>query len=302
MNPVVIFGIIIGLVVAYYGFFGDGGGILGSGGGPLAGGPGRGTAIQNPQPVYTGGYTGGTATGGSGSGSASPAASLKAGESPFKGVIRISTVERFGDRPENEYLTIRYDGRYLPSPARLIDVTGWRIATPRESEGIPRALNIPEIDADERDIFLPPGGEVIIVSGTPSYTRNFRENQCVGYLTEAHQFTPFLSSSCPDDNPSRTQLLRKGFNGQCVDVIEAIPSCRRPVGPLAAGIIGQACADYISGNFSYYSCVRDFRNDQDFLKKSWRTVLRRSRKLYDSRHDRIILRDQNGLLVDEFEY
>lgn len=301
MNPVAIIGIIIGLVVAYYGFFGSGAGIFG-GSGPLASGPGSSSEIRNPEPVsvYRGG-SGGSAGGSTGSERGSSQI-LKPGESPFKGVVRISTVERFGDRPESEYIALRYDGTFSASPGRAIDVTGWRIATARESELIPRAFNIPEIDADERDIFLPPGGEVIVVSGTMSYGRNFRENQCVGYFTEAHQFTPFLSGSCPDDNPDRTQLLRKGFNGQCVDLIQSIPSCRRPIVPLAAGIIGQACAEYVSQNFNYYSCVRDFRNDKDFLKKTWRTALRRGTKLYDPRHDRVILRDQNGLLVDEFEY
>ncbi len=288
-----IIGIIIAVIVGYFAFTGRD--LLPFGRGPLATGPGRDTEIQNPQPVETRGFFG--------FGQPSPPPAPRPGESPFKDKVRISTVVRSGERPEDEHVIIRFGGFFSgSSQERPINVTGWTIGSQRSSAPIPRAFNIPEIDAAEQDILLPPGGEVIILTGTPSYQRNFRENQCVGYFNETHSFTPSLSNSCVDDNPDRSMLLARGFNGACIDAIRAIPACRIPKGPFQAAVIKPECIDYMNQNFSYVGCVRNFRDRRDFLKNTWRVFLGRNQKLFDSRHDRVTLRDRQGLLVDEFEY
>jgi len=97
-------------------------------------------------------------------------------------------------------------------------------------------------------------------------------------------------------------LLARGFNGACIDTIEGVPACRTPQGPFLAGIIGQECLAYMNENLNYAGCVKNFRTDKDFLKDRWRVSLKRSTKIFDERHDKVTLRDQNGLLVDEFEY
>lgn len=300
MNPLAILAIVVALVVGYFGisatdFFSLGGS------GPIATGPGS-YEVRNPQPISPGGTSGGGSRQESGT-----QTNLRPGESPYTGQVRISTVERFGDRPEQEYVIIRYGGGFFGLGSQSnreppINMTGWRIGSAKSSEVIPRAFNISEIDATEQDIILPSGGELIVVTGTPAYQRNFRENACVGYFNESHAFTPFLSSSCADRPVDRSELLRRGFNGACIDAIRDIPECRQNRRSLFAGIIGQDCADYIAKNFSYVACVRDFRDQRDFLKNTWRVSLKRSQKLFDSRHDRVILRDRQGLLVDEFEY
>lgn len=299
MNPLAIFGVIIGLIVAFYSLTAQENGIFKVGKGPIATGP-RSGEVRNPQPVQGGGSYSGSGPAAN-NGQRQPV--LKPGESHYKGAVRIATVERFGDRPENEYLVLRYSGGSVGSGRpRPIDVSGWGISTRRESEAIPRAFNIPEIDAVEQDVLLPPGGELVIITGQQSYTRNFRENQCVGYFNESHLFTPFLSGSCVDDVINRADLLARRFNGACIDAIEAIPSCRRPLGPFAPAVVGSACIEYMNENFSYFGCVKNFRDKKGFLKDTWRVSLRRSRKMFDPRHDRVVLRDQNGLLVDEYEY
>jgi hypothetical protein len=93
-----------------------------------------------------------------------------------------------------------------------------------------------------------------------------------------------------------------GFNGECIDAIDAVPSCRQPVGPFAAGVIGDRCINYMRENFSYIGCVKNFRDTRDFLGDTWRVSLNRVKKMFNSRHDRVFLWDQNGLLADEFEY
>lgn len=309
MSIIGLVGVIIALVVGYFSVTGEGGGLFGEGGGPIATGPGT-SEVRDPQPVSRGGGgffgTPPPPRPGSGQAPSGPAPAPKPGESPYKGQVRISTVHRSGDRPEQEYVIFRYSSGVFGfggnAEAKPVDVTGWRIASLRSSEPIPRAFDIPEIDATDRDIVLPPGGELIIVIGTPSYQRNFRENQCVGYLTQSYSFTPSLSSSCRDSRPDRTELLLRGFNGACIDAINAVPTCRTPRGPYQAAIIGKACLDYLNENFSYVGCVENFRDQKDFLKNTWRVSLRRTTKLFDPRHDIVTLRDGQGLLVDEFEY
>ena len=306
MNPLGIISIIIAAVVGYYALSGSGFSVpfLG-GGGPIATGPGRGAEVENPEPPRQGFFSDlfGFGPGGTPASEPSP---RRPGESPYKGVVRIGAVERSSPSASGEYATIRYGGGFFgfggSGNEQPIDVTGWRIATRRTSEAIPRAYNIPEIDTAESDIILPPGGTLIVVAGESSYPRNFRENRCVGYFNEHHAFTPSLSDSCANASSDRSGLLSRGFNGACIEAIEAIPTCRMPRGPFAAGVIGSSCLEYINRNFNYAACVENFRDERNFLGDTWRASLRRTSKMFDPLHDRVILRDQNGLLVDELEY
>lgn len=297
MNPAGIIAILIAVVVAYVGFSGSDFSLFDRGG-PIATGPGRGSEVRNPQPISN------RPTSGFGLNRQEEKPSLLPGESPYKGKISISAVERFGQRADEEYVILRRGGFFslAGSQEKPIDVTGWTISNRRSSESIPPAYNIPEIDSSSQNILLPPGGELVVVSGAPSYSRSFRENSCIGYLNQSYSFRPALSNSCVDDSPDRSDLLARGFNGACLDTIQSLASCHTPQGPFLAGVIGTSCIDYMNENFSYVGCVKNFRDQKDFFKNTWRVQLRRNQKLFDSRHDRVILRDRQGLLVDEFEY
>lgn len=306
MNPLGIFAIIIALAVGYYGFNSDFGQFnlpgFGSGSGPIATGSGSGAGIEDPQPVSRG-FLG---FGGAAAPESQPAP--RPGESPYKGKVTIARVNRSGLSPADEYVVIRYGGGFFglfsrQSASELpVDVTGWSIGSRRTNAVIPGAYNIPEIDAVQQDIILSSGGEVIILVGASSYQRNFRENACVGYLNEFHDFTPSLSNRCMDSRPDRGSLLSRGFNGACVDAIEGVSTCRVPGGNYEAGVIGAECIDYLRQNFNYAGCVRNFRDRSDFFGNVWRVSLRQPSKLFDPQHDRVILRDKDGLVVDEFEY
>ncbi len=305
MNPLAIFAIVIGLVGGYYVLSGSGLDLpfldrFGSG--PIATGPGFGAEVENPQPVSRGFF---------GFGAPPPASpeppTPRPGESPYKGKVSIANVRRSGTSANDEHISIRYGGGgffgFGASAERTpIDVTGWSIASRRFSTTLPRAFNIPEIDAQEQDIILTPGGEAIILVGLQEYQKNFRENACVGYLNESFAFTPSLSNSCADSNPDRSQLLSRGFSGACIDTIEAVRTCRTPEGPFPAGAIGQGCIEHMVQNFSYAGCVKNFRDRDSFLGDTWRASLGRTGKMFDPLHDKVTLRDASGLFVDEFEY
>ncbi len=313
MNPLAILALVIAVVVGFFAISSGGPGLFG-GSGPIATGPSS-PEIRNPQPLSTSPAPGFFASPPpapppSGVPPPTPATpALPSGISPYRGRVAITSVQRFGEEADQEYVIIRYlgpGGFFSPSGERtrqeLLVVTGWRIESLRSSGIIPRAFNIPEIDAAEQDILLPPGGEVIIVSGTPSYQQNFRENACVGYFNQSHAFRPGLSGSCADSRQDRAALLRMGFNGACIDAIQSIPACRTPSGPFTAAVIKSECLDYLNQNFSYVGCVKNSRDQKDFLRDTWRVFLGRPGKLFDPRHDRVTLRDAHGLLVDEFEY
>ena len=304
MNPIGIFAIILALTVGYYAFTGDFGTSLGNfgfGRGPIATGPGAGAEVENPEPVSRGFLGFGAES------TPEPPPTPRLGESPYKGKVSITNVHRSGESPDGEYVTIRYGGGFFgfgrDSGTELpIGVTGWSVSSRKLTETLPRAYNIPEIDASQQDIILSSGGEVIVLIGLQNYQKNFRENTCVGYLNEIYDFTPSLSNSCADSRPDRSQLLSRGFNGECINTIEAVPTCRAPQGQFDAGIIGPECADHLRQNFSYAGCVKNFRSQRNFLDNTWRVSLKRSTKMFDPLHDRVTLRDANGLLVDEFEY
>lgn len=298
MNALGILAIIIAVVVTFYAFSGEDG-LFGSSLGPLATGPTGNANIQNPQPVSSGGFFDQTAES-----RITPPPQPKPGESAYKGKVYISTIQRWSTLPSEEYISIRHGSGFFGSKSgeERVDVTGWRIQSTRSSGLIPRAFNISEIDAVEQDIFLPPGGEVVVVTGMPDYSPNFRENACTAYLNETKSFTPSLSNSCIDESRNRSVLLNLGFSGACIDAIQSIPSCTMARGSFPASVYGADCVDYMVEHLSYVGCVADYRDRKDFLKNTWHVSLKRSQKLYDSRHDRVKLYDQNDLLVDEFEY
>lgn len=312
MNPLAIFTLFIAVIVGFFAISSGGPGLFG-GSGPIATGPSS-PEIRNPQPLARGPAPGFAARQSSAPQPSAPssvpapaAAPSTPGVSPYRGAVAVTSVQRFGDRPDQEHVVIRQRGfaGSFSGPGvhpAAIDLTGWRIESLQSFGIIPRAFNIPEIDATEQDILLPPGGELIVTSGIPSYQRNFRENACVGYLNQSHAFVPGLAASCPDAQRNRSALLRQGFNGACIDAIMAVPSCRTPQGPFDVAAIKSQCLDYMNQNFSYVGCVKNFRDEKNFLKNTWRVHLGRTQKLFDSRHDRVTLRDAQGLLVDEFEY
>ncbi len=306
MNPIGIFVVIVGLVTGYYLLSGSGLDLpfldrFGSG--PIATGPGFGAEVENPQPVSRGFFGFGTPSPQAGSEQPAP----RPGESPYKGKVSIANIHRSGTSADEEYVTIRYGGGGFfglgGSPdSAPIDVTGWSISSRRFSTTLPRAYNIPEIDALEQDVILAPGGEVRALVGAQGYQKNFRENACIGYLNESYTFTPSLANSCADSSPDKSKLIARGFSGACIDTIEAVSTCRAPEGPFQAGVIGPGCIEYMSQNFSYAGCVKNFRDRGGFLGDTWRVSLRRTEKMFDPLHDKVTFRDANGLLVDEFEY
>ena len=290
-----------------------------SSGGPIATGPGSSSEIRNPQPVQSGRSFLGLGNIFSTppslpslpktiNPSVSQSRATKPGYSQYEGAILISNVDRSSDIPKKEYVTLRNGGYFgFGSTEIAVNITGWTIEnSKKEKYAIPKAFNIPYIDADAVDILLPSGGEIYAVTGSSDLGMSFRENGCTGYLNQYYQLTPPINGSCMDHQSSgqiRSRFLDLGLSGECIDFVSSLSSCRIPAFNFEnSGRIGNNCITYISQNISYNGCVKNYRNDKNFMKNTWHIFLNRSQKLFDPKHDRVILRDSQDLIVDQFEY
>lgn len=281
---------------------------LGIGGGPLATGSSD-TAIQNPQPIAEPrGILSRTTSPRQNSSSQSRAKGVtakdiqpKPGYSQYENVVSILRAQRSTD-PAKEYVTIR-NGSFFSRTEAAVSINGWTIESRKSGKiTIPAAEEIPMIDTDTRQILLPPSGEVIITSGISTFGRSFRENVCTSYFSQNHLFTPSLAtcSAIPFD---AQKLLDSGYNGNCIDFVNGIARCRIPAIPYEkSSRIGNACIEYVSDTYSYAGCVARFRDEKTFFKNTWRVFLNQPSHIFDTLHDRVILRDGEGLIVDEFEY
>ena len=127
---------------------------------------------------------------------------------------------------------------------------------------------------------------------------NFRENLCTGYFDETSIFTPSLYHSCP--RPDRKDLI--GFSDSCINIISYANSCRTIAPSYPSRVPDSECASYISAHFNYAGCVADYRNRADFYSRNWLIWMQRSADFFRNTVDHIILKDQQGRGVDEYNY
>lgn len=318
MDNLVFLVLVLGLIAVVAVTF-SGSSPFSSSGGPIATGPGSSSEIRNPQPVQSG-----RSFLGLGNvftkqpslpspskiiaPSSSQTKAVKPGYSSYEGAIKISHIDRSASVSSKEYVQLSNGGYFgLGSTPTAVNITGWTIENSKKDKyAVPKAYNIPYIDADTADILLPPGGDIYIVTGRQDFGMNFRENGCIGYFNQYYQFTPSLYGSCMDRQSSsqiRSRFLDMGLSGECIDFVNSLPSCSIPTFTFEnSGKIGNNCIDYISKNINYNGCVKNYRNDKAFLRNVWHVYIGRQQKLFDAKHDRVILRDSQGLIVDQFEY
>ncbi|MBI3588816.1 MAG: hypothetical protein HY093_00155 [Candidatus Liptonbacteria bacterium] len=178
-----------------------------------------------------------------------------------------------------------------------LDVTGWQIKGRSGGQFVPQAIEIfePLGLAQDWDIILRQNDYVGIYTSRSANGRNFRMNKCVGYLENTTHFTPSLPRYCPP--PNRSEI--ENFSSRCYDYILSLDSCAVPRGNVALPNNDFACRDYLN-TINYKGCFDRHRGDKDFLSHEWR-VWSGSRFL-DERHDKVLLLDSKGLLVDLYSY
>lgn len=222
----------------------------------------------------------------------SSAVGSPAARSSYNGKIAISSVSGTSEVPEFESIIIENRDQ-----AEKISVTGFIVENSRgERFVIPKGNDLPGLSASAQDpVFLKPGERAIITAGRQEKYTDFRSNLCTGYLDEVSKFSPSLSHQCPRPDTRRLTDL----SDRCLRIIDATVSCRRPS---FEGFVDSECSAYLSNNLNYAGCVRNYRSRADFYSREWLVWMQRSSEFLRNVRDKVILRDPQGKIVDEYSY
>jgi len=219
--------------------------------------------------------------------------------SPFYKQIRITGVNHpdyFGDMTSE--LTLSTNN--LESS---VIVSGWLIrANLGGSVEIPRAVAdfSPYGVNQESDIVLVPGQYIRMYSWKSANGRNFRLNKCTGFLNQQISFSPSLPEDCPSIVQDKRIIT---FTGACQDFLRSLPSCRVPLANDLNRYTGTNDLECrrIADQYTFGNCYDSNKTRADFYSNEWRVWLNGGMR-FDPKHDRLILYDKQGLVVDEYVY
>lgn len=203
--------------------------------------------------------------------------------------ISISSVSRYGQN------AISLRASYFDSGK--INITGWRIKSVQKGETvIGKGYALPQVDAMLSDVLLTSGESADIIIGLSPLAGNFRVNNCFGWLNNLYNLD-YSTDYCPGGFKIGDLA---GLDSACQDLILRASSCQT----LSENELNKSsyqCRQWAGKNMNYNTCVASYRNDGDFYKE-WKIYTGNINPIFDSLHDIIELRDQNGILIDSYEY
>lgn len=213
----------------------------------------------------------------------------KIGESIYKDKINIGSIYFSGGGQ------ISLKSSYFSQDS--VNLTGWKIKSVKKGEKIiGKAVTIPQFDSASSDILLSGGDSVDIIIGPSPLGNNFRVNNCFGWLSTIYSIDYSL-----DYCPGKFKIEElTDLDSSCSELILQTSSCGAPSEDALNNQSG-ACRDWALKNMNYNSCVLNHKNDSNFYK-GWKIYTGNKTPIFDPLHDKIELRDQNGLLVDYYEY
>ncbi len=213
--------------------------------------------------------------------------------SPYYDSVRITSLYTYVWY--NSHLSFSAYGSASP-----IDVSGWTVKSNEGSMQIPQAINDynPSGLSPSTDIVLPSGGRLDIYNTASPIAKNLRINKCMGYLNNTYTFSPQLQCSyIPLYNRSDISTL----SGNCQNYILSLGSCKSPSASSLNSFSNEpACVQFLN-RFDYASCYDMNVNTAGFLTNQWVAWIP-GMWSFDSKHDRVLLLDRNGLLVNEYTY
>ncbi len=219
--------------------------------------------------------------------------------SPFFGKVQITSVTRPSYSVSRRgQLTLRANALGDMS----LDITGWKIKGNVGGEiYIPQASGEYTLSGWEssRNIVLSSGNYVVIYSTKSGVDRNIRLNKCIGYLNNLYTFSPRLPNTCPARDTKQVSL----FSGACQTYLRSLRTCEEPTAneKNQFGGSGDASCRAFLDTLNYGGCYKAHRNDRDFFSNEWRVWLN-AEMPFDTQHDRLVLYDKNGKVVDDYTY
>lgn len=218
-----------------------------------------------------------------------------AGLSPDFGKVEISSLRR----PSSSGTGGGFALRAASALDSLLDVTDWKIRANNKEEILIKGGDSYSPPVNLVQIVLRPRTSAVFYADTNSVIRNIELNKCTGYLNNVFTLDPKLPKNCPTVN--RSEIIT--FSGDCQDFIRSLSTCEQPTSAEInrfSDADNLACREFL-GNFNYGSCFSEHSKDSNFYSYGWRVWLD-ERLPFDSKHDRLLLFDEDGLLVDEYVY
>jgi hypothetical protein len=220
--------------------------------------------------------------------------------SPFYNKVTLASIHAASGNSD----AARFSVRAGSSISGTVDVTGWTVRTNKgQVARISSAVSVyePSGSSAESDILLKANEYVTVYAEqTSPVGKNFRLNRCTGYLNSSYTFNPKLPSNCPAMY-ERSEIV--GLSGECQSFILSFGGCKVPTSAQLnqySTLDGGACRSFLN-RFGYGSCFSKYSATVGFLSTEWRVWLR-DYVNFDPLHDRILLYDRSGLLVDEYTY
>lgn len=217
--------------------------------------------------------------------------------SPYYGQVKIGSVSAGSFYNPGQFSLSANSPKVPP------DITGWHLKSNGGNISIPKAVADydPSGFSLSSDIILQNGSYVNFYNNSSPIIRNLRLNECMGYLNAVYDFSPSLPTNCPAMY-DRSEIT--SFSGLCQNIILSIWGCSAPPASQLNNLAiysDQICKNFIVDRFSYNGCYKYHRTDSNFLSGEWRVWLGGEMN-FDPSHDRLLLLDGNGLLVDQYYY
>ena len=227
--------------------------------------------------------------------------------SPFYGKVQMSHISGLGNQdPNKEYVSLSTN----LDKKETVNITGWYLKSEvtgyYTTIGKATLLPFPFTKADS-SVILQQRDRVIVTKGFSPIGISFRTNKCTGYFEENRTFYPGLSKKCPQLIDEKLPQFSSVYdrNDECLEIIENIPRCTTKGSSFIRDLsdtVPESCKPYITTRINYNSCVALHFGDTDFPGNEYRLFLNKFGPLWRERSDKIILHDQNGLIVDSISY
>jgi len=217
--------------------------------------------------------------------------------SPYYGQVKIGSVSAGNFYSPSQF---SLSANSLNAP---LDITGWHLKSNVGDISVPPAVADynPSGFSSNSDIIVQNGSYVNFYDSSSPVLKNLRMNECAGYLNNTYDFNPSLPANCPVMY-DRSEIT--SFSGLCQNIILSIWGCSTPSANQLnnlASYSDQVCKNFIVDRFSYNGCYKYHRTDSNFFSGEWRVWMNGAIN-FDQSHDRLLLLDGSGLLVDQYYY